>query len=109
MKFASVLSAAVLAVSAMSMPARAASEGVTLYCGIEGSAKVGIKALNESGAPRKCTGTCYIKDKNGQSVEVKVPDKALGTESTYQTLFEQEMSDGPYTPTTSFDYSCSAA
>jgi hypothetical protein len=107
MKFASVLSAALVAASAMSMPALADSNGVTLYCGIEGTAKVSIKADNRNDHPMKCTANCMIKDGAGQSVEVKISDKAVaGPDSSYQTLLEQEMPNGPYTPS-GLDYNCS--
>src|SRR4030095_6188439 len=99
MKIASVLAVVVVPVS-MAMPALAGdSNGVEVICGIEGSAKVAIKAFNKNEYPMKCNVVCTIKNGKGENVEVKVTDKEVkGPESTWQTLFEQEMSEGPYTP-----------
>ena len=110
MKVACVSIAAVATIvsASMPMPARANSNGVTVYCGIEGSerVRVSIKALNTNEYPMKCNVVCRMTNGKGERVEVKVTDKAVeGPESTYQTLLEQNMTEGPYSAP-EHDYSC---
>jgi len=104
MKIAYVLAVAVvMAVSAS--PALADSNGVEIACGIESSYKVSIKAYNNNSYPMKCTATCTIKNGSDAEVEVKITDKDVAVESSYQTLLEENMTEGPYKPH-ELDYSC---
>ena len=103
-----VVAVATIVSASMPMPALANSNGVTVYCGIEGSerVRVSIKALNDNEYPMKCNVVCRMTNGKGERVEVKVTDKAVeGPEETYQTLLEQKMTEGPYSAP-EHDYSC---
>jgi hypothetical protein len=112
MKIACVLAVAVVTAVSLSTatPALASdSNGVTIYCGVEGYAKVSIKADNKNAYPMTCNAVCRIKNGKGEPVEVRVTDKTVaGPDSSYQTLLEQNMTEGPYSGF-ELDYSCTKA
>ena len=82
------------------------SNGVEIICGIQGSAKVSIKAHNTNPHPMTCTALCTIKNKKDEKVEIKVTDKKVeGPKSEWQILVDKDMPEGPYRPH-ELNYSC---